>query len=135
MHTYRRVSFPVEGDSVTGRIVKVDYWRDWVEHRIVLERTPGDESSRVELWAKSERLRGAIGAAFYAAGARTLEIGADLTVTFTGYDSGVKEYEAAYARPGEREEKERAWEKAAEDLNRIWGKAARDESEGEATAV
>jgi hypothetical protein len=117
--------FKSVGDSVDGRIASVKHSDPSV--LIILETTPGDESSRVELWARSEQLRGAIGEAFYATGARTLEIGADLTVTFTGWDGGAKEYEVEYARPGEREEKERSWNEIAEKMNRIWGGAAPDE--------
>jgi hypothetical protein len=83
-------------------------------------------SSRVELWANSERLRGAIGKAFYAAGAHTLEISADLTVTFTGYDGGAKECEAAYARPKDEEAEARAMEEIREVMNRAFGSAKRE---------
>jgi hypothetical protein len=121
--------FESVGDSVDGRIVSIKHVDPSV--RIVLELTRGDKKSRVKLWAQSERLRGAIGKAFFAAGALSLELGADLTVTFTGYDGGAKEYEAAYERPGEREEKELRMKEAAEILCGIWDKAASDEGEGE----
>lgn len=124
---YPEVHFNYEGHYVTGRIVEVWYFPPTVS--IILELTPGDESSRVELWAKSERLRGPIGDAFRAAGARTLEIGADLTVTFTGWDrypyQAAKLYQARYARPKDEEAEARKMEEMREAINRVFGSAKR----------
>jgi hypothetical protein len=84
--------------SVSGRIVQVDYLDERLMH-IVLEQKPDDESSRASLLADTRRLRGAIGKAVYAEGACTLEVGAYLTVTWTGYDGSAKDYSAEYAHP------------------------------------
>jgi len=94
-----RVDF-VDGGwkSVSGQIVRVDYLDRPLLH-IVLEQKPGDASSRASLLADTRRLRGAIGKAAYAEGAWTLEVGAYLTVTWTGYDGSAKDYSAEYAHP------------------------------------
>lgn len=67
--------------------------------RITLETTPGNEDSRVAIWAHGKRMLGAIRAAVQATGARDLEIGADLYVQFTGYAGAAKTYNAGYSRP------------------------------------
>jgi hypothetical protein len=118
--------------SVAGWIVSIKYFDPAVH--IILEQTRDDESSRVSLLADTRRLRGAIGKAFYSEGARTLEVGAYLTVTWTGYDGRAKEYEAAYERPKDEEAEARAMERMAEVMNRVWGSAAPDDDEGETSA-
>jgi hypothetical protein len=94
-----RVDFVAGGwKSVSGQIVQVDYLDRPLLH-IVLEQKPGDVSSRASLLADTRRLRGAIGRAAYAEGAWTLEVGAYLMVTWTGYDGSAKDYSAEYAHP------------------------------------
>jgi hypothetical protein len=78
--------YPKSGDPVMGVLV-------------TLERNPGDVSSRVSLYAQGARMLKAIAAVVKAEGASDLEIGADLAVTFTGYDGRAKVYQAAYGRP------------------------------------
>jgi hypothetical protein len=84
--------------SVAGQVVRIEYLDQAMVH-IVLEQTPGDQSSRASLLADTRRLRGAIGKAFYAEGASILEVGGYLTVTWTGYDGSAKDYSAEYTRP------------------------------------
>jgi hypothetical protein len=67
--------------------------------RITLEQTPGDAESRIALWAHGKLMLTAIRQAVRAAGARDLELGADLAVTFTSYQGRAKAYQAAYTRP------------------------------------
>jgi hypothetical protein len=103
--------------SVAGQVV-------WIEDdpqciHIVLEQTPGNESSRASLLADTRRLRGAIGWAVYAEGARTLEVGGYLTVTWTGYDGSAKDYSAEYARPP------REPSFTSEEWNQLWSRTRR----------
>jgi hypothetical protein len=111
--TYPAVKFSAVGDSVAGRIIGVLDYQETVfgsdelkTHpetgdpvwavRIVLETVPGDESSRVTLWAQGKLLMLAITTAFRSAGAEDVAIGGFLTVTFTGYDGRAKTYQADY---------------------------------------
>ena len=120
---YPSVKFQAVGDNVAGRIVAFeDYQEKEFEDdkkrgvskgdlafypsgdpimgvMVHLETDPGDEASRVTLWVKGKLLSKAVAAAFRKAGATDLEIGADLAVTFTGYDGRAKTYSSAYARP------------------------------------
>jgi hypothetical protein len=112
---YPSVSFKSIGDSVAGRIVATEDYQETVFGskdlkffpsgdpvmgvRITMELTPGDESSRVTLWAQGKRMLQAIAAAVKGAGAADIEIGADLALTFTGYDGRAKVFQGAYARP------------------------------------
>lgn len=113
---YPAVKFNSVGDSVAGRIIGTEDYQETVFGtkgelkfypsgdpvmgvRVYMETTPGDESSRVTLWAQGKLLMKAIAVAFRAAGAQDLEVGADLAVTFTGYDGRAKTYSAAYSRP------------------------------------
>jgi hypothetical protein len=115
------VSFKAIGDSVGGRIVDFEEYQEQDFYskepkffdnpgpdgkpqpimgiRITLEQNPGDTSSRVTLWAKGGKMLKAIAMVVKAAGATDLEVGADLAVTFTGYDGRAKTFQAAYARP------------------------------------
>jgi hypothetical protein len=111
---------PGRWKSVAGQVVWIEYLDQAMVH-IVLEQTPGDQSSRASLLADTRRLRGAIGKAFYAEGASTLEVGGYLTVTWTGYDGSAKAYEATYARPRDEEAEARAMEEMREVMNRVFG--------------
>ena len=111
---YPAVTFKNVGDSVAGRIIGTEDYQETVFGskdlkfypqsgdpvmgvRVYLETVPGDESSRVTLWCQGKLLMKAVATAFRAAGAQDLEIGADLAVTFTGYDGRAKTYSAAYS--------------------------------------
>lgn len=109
-------SFGAVGDAVAGVIVAFEDYQELDFYtkepkvyeksgdpvmgvRITLEQTPGDGDSRITLWAKGKLQLTAIRQAVKAAGARDLEVGADLAVTFTGYQGRAKTFQAAYARP------------------------------------
>lgn len=114
---YPSVSFKNLGDAVVGRIVALEDYQQtefggggvlktWKKSgdpmmgtRITLETNPGDKTSRVTLWGEGAKLLMAIATAVKGAGAPDLEIGADLAVTFTGYDGRAKVYAANYGRP------------------------------------
>jgi hypothetical protein len=74
------------GDPVTGI-------------RVTLETTPGDEGSRVMLWAEKWNMLQAISYAVKAAGARDLEVGGDLAVVFTGLRGRAHVFSAEYSKP------------------------------------
>lgn len=115
---YPSVSFKSIGDAVVGRIVALEDYQQtefgsggkilktWPKSgdpmmgtRITLETNPGDPTSRVTLWGEGRKLLMAIAAAVKGSGAPDLEIGADLAVTFTGYEGRAKTYGANYGRP------------------------------------
>lgn len=103
------------GDAVGGRIVSFEDYQvkefgtDTLKTfeksgdpvmgvRIVLEVVPGDSSSAVTLWAEKPRMLKAIAGAVKGTGAKDLEVGGDLAVTFSGFDGRAKAFLAAYAR-------------------------------------
>jgi hypothetical protein len=116
------VSLKAVGDSVAGRIAEFDNYQ--VTHfaddpkngvkkgdlkffpsgdpimgvKVVLETSPGDAGSRVTLWAEKPNMLRAIAAAVRAQGATDLELGADLAVTFSGFEGRAHSFQAAYAR-------------------------------------
>lgn len=118
---YPSVSFKSIGDAVVGRIVALEDYQQkeyntnpnapvvlktWKKSgdpmmgvRVTLETNPGDKTSRVTLWGEGQKLLMALAAAVKGSGAPDLEIGADLAVTFDGYDGRAKTYKADYARP------------------------------------
>lgn len=108
--------FQTVGDAVAGRIVSFEDYQEQDFYtkepkvyeksgdpvmgvRITLEQEPGNEESRITLWAHGKLQLQAIRNAVRATNARDLEVGADLAVTFTGYQGRAKAYQAAYARP------------------------------------
>lgn len=120
---YPSVSFKSVGDSVAGRIVGLEDYQEKefaddskrgvrkgdpkvyeksgdpvMGVRITLEMTPGDDTSRVTLWAQGARLMKAVAKAFRAEGRDDITTGDDLAVTFNGYDGRAKTFVAAYAR-------------------------------------
>lgn len=113
--SYPRVSFKSVGDSVAGRIVSFEDYqvKDFQTKepkffpsgdpimgvKVHLELTPGDAASRVTLWAEKKNMLKAIKNAVVGAGAQDIEEGADLAVTFSGYDGRAHAYQAAYALP------------------------------------
>lgn len=129
---YPRVRFQSVGDAVAGRIISTEDYQETefaddqargvkkgdpkffpsgdpvMGVRIVLETSPGDESSRVTLWAQGKRMLSSIAKAVHSQGARDLEEGADLAVTHTGYEGRAKAYQAAYARAADAGEREAA---------------------------
>lgn len=109
-------SFTAVGDAVAGRIVQFEDYQELDFYtkepktyeksgdpvmgvRITLEQTPGDAESRITLWAHGALQLKAIRTAVKGTGARDLELGADLAVTYTGLQGRAKVYQAAYARP------------------------------------
>jgi len=121
---YPRVSFKTLGDSVAGRIVAFEDYQctEFMDDpkrgvkkgdlkffeksgdpimgvKIHLEVVPGDESSRVTLYAEKPRMLKAIASAVKSTGAPDLEEGGDLAVTWSGMDGRAQGYQAAYARP------------------------------------
>lgn len=113
---YPAVSFKSIGDSVGGRIVHYEEYQEqdfytkepkvWPKSgdpvmgvRITLETNPGDVASRVQLWASGRKMLQAIAKAVKDQGANDIAEGADLAVTFTGFDGRAKTYQAAYAAP------------------------------------
>ena len=113
---YPAVSFKNVGDSVAGRIISTEDYQEKIfdgpdkgkprtypktgdpvmATKIVLETAPGDESSRVTLYAQGGLLIKAIVRAFREAGASDVTVGDEMAVTFTGMDGRAKTYAAAY---------------------------------------
>jgi hypothetical protein len=112
---YPSAAFKSIGDGVAGRVVATEDYQEKVFGstdlkffpsgdpvmgvRITLEMTPGDEATRVTIWAQGKRMLQAIAKAVKGAGAPDIELGSDLALTFTGYDGRAKVYQAAYVRP------------------------------------
>lgn len=110
---YDAVQFRSVGDAVAGRIIGFEDYQvtDFstkepkffksgdpiMGTRVHLETRPGDESSRVTLYAEKVNQLKAIAAAVRAAGKVDIEIGADLAVTHTGVDGRAKAFSAAYS--------------------------------------
>lgn len=111
---YPSVSFKQVGDDVAGIIVAFEDYQETVYGskelktypsgdpimgvRVHLELVPGDESSRVTLWAQGKLLMKAIAIAMKNAGVSDIGIGDQLAVKFTGYDGRAKTYSAAYEK-------------------------------------
>lgn len=111
---YTTVSFKNLGDSVAGRIVAFEDYqpndfntglpktfkdgKPWPGVRIHLEQEPGNESTRVTLYAEKINMLNAIGSAVATSGADDIEVGADLAVTFSGRDGQAHTFTAQYAR-------------------------------------
>lgn len=101
------------GDSVAGRIVGFEDYqvKDWstkepkffpsgdpiMGTRIHLETNPGDETSRVTLYAEKVNMLKAIAVAVRKAGKDDIAEGDDLAVTRTGLDGRSITYSADYA--------------------------------------
>jgi hypothetical protein len=110
---YTSVSLKNVGDAVAGRIVGFEDYQvtDWqtkelkffksgdpiMATRVHLETDPGNESSRVTLYAEKANMKKAIGTAFRAAGRSDLVIGDDLAVTFSGFDGRAHAFQADYS--------------------------------------
>ena len=110
---YTSVSFKNVGDAVAGRIIGFDDYQvsDWqtkepkffksgdpiMGTKVHLETSPGDESSRVTLFAEKVNMLKAVAAAVREAGKNDIAIGDDLAVTFTGYEGRAKTFSAAYS--------------------------------------
>jgi hypothetical protein len=112
---YTTVSLKNLGDSVAGRIVAFEDYQPtdfntkelktfkdgspWPGVRIHLEQEPGNEATRVTLYAEKINMLNAIGTAVAAAGASDIEVGGDLAVTFSGRDGQAHTFSAQYAKP------------------------------------
>lgn len=110
---YTAVNLKATGDAVAGRIVGFEDYQVKVFGtndlkffpsgdpvmgvRIHLETNPGDESSRVTLWAEKANMLKAIAKGVREAGASDIEIGGDLAVTRTGMDGRAITYSSAYS--------------------------------------
>lgn len=118
---YDAVKFKSVGDAVAGRIISFEDYQEKefaddatkgvkkgdpktypsgdpiMGTKINLETNPGDEKSRVTLWAQGKLMLAAIAAAVRGAEKPDIAIGDDLAVTFTGYDGRAKAYSAAYS--------------------------------------
>lgn len=123
---YTGVQLKNVGDSVAGRIVsfndyqvtefgsKVPKW--WVDGKPValpadqasgfrpvegakidLEAEPGNEASRVTLWAEKANMLKAIAGAVRAQGRTDIAVGDDLAVTFSGFEGRAHAFTAAYS--------------------------------------
>lgn len=110
---YTAVTMNNVGDAVAGRITGFDDYQvnDFTTKqpkffpsgdpimgtKIHLETRPGDEESRVTLWAEKANMLKAIAAAVRDKGAADIAEGADLAVTFTGFNGKAKTFTAAYS--------------------------------------
>lgn len=111
---YTAVNLKAVGDAVAGRIVGFEDYQvtDFqtkqpkvfeksgdpvMATRVHLETEPGNENSRVTLWAEKQNMLKAIAVAFRAAGKSDIAEGDDLAVTFTGYDGRAHAFSAAYS--------------------------------------
>lgn len=110
---YTAVNLKNVGDAVAGRIVGFEDYQvnDFstkqpkffpsgdpiMGTRVHLETTPGDEETRVTLWAEKANMIKAIAAAVRQAGKADIEEGADLAVTWTGFNGKAKTFSAAYS--------------------------------------
>lgn len=118
---YTAVKFKAVGDAIAGRIIAFEDYQEKeyaddqargvkkgdpktypsgdpiMGTKISLETNPGDESSRVTLWAQGKLMLAAIAAAVRGSERADIAVGDDLAVTFTGYDGRAKAYSAAYS--------------------------------------
>lgn len=114
---YPSVKFSTIGDAVAGKVISMEDYQEThydgpdkgkpkfysksqdpvMAVKVVLETRPGDESSRVTLFAQGAKMIAAIANAFRAQGRQDITVGDELAVTFTGYDGRAKTYAAAYA--------------------------------------
>lgn len=105
------------GDAVAGKVISAEDYQEThydgpdkgkpkfypksgdpvMAVKVVLETRPGDESSRVTLYAQGQKMIQAIAGAFRAEGRQDITVGDELAVTFSGYDGRAKTYAAAYA--------------------------------------
>lgn len=114
------VKFQTLGDSVAGRIVAVEDYQEKVFGseelktypktgdpvmgvKITLETNPGDESTRVTLWAHGKNMMQSIAQAFRAAGVSDIRVGDDMAVTWSGMDGRAKAYQSVYDKAPEDE--------------------------------
>lgn len=110
---YTSVSLKAQGDAVAGRIIGFDDYQltDFktkelrffpsgdpiMGTKVHLETDPGNEDSRVTLYAEKVNMLKAIAKAMREAGRTDLVIGDDLAVTRTGMDGNAITFSAAYA--------------------------------------
>lgn len=107
---YPAFKFDNVGKTVSGRIVGIDVapvldynsrqprtWKNGkpMEQTVIsLEQVPGDESSRVSVYVFGARIERAIKEAFKAAGRTDIEVGDDLSLTQTGWETTDKGQQA-----------------------------------------
>lgn len=110
---YTSVNLKAQGDAVAGRIVGFEDYqvRDFATKepkffpsgdpimgtKIHLETDPGNENSRVTLYAEKANMLKAIAAAMREHGLSDIRVGDDLAVTRTGMDGRAITYSSAYA--------------------------------------
>ena len=110
---YTSITLKATGDAVAGRIVGFEDYqvKDYQTKepkvfpsgdpvmgvRVHLETSPGDEKSRVTLYAEKANMLKAIAAAVRGAGKQDIAEGDDLAVTRTGMDGRAITFSAAYS--------------------------------------
>lgn len=110
---YTAVNLGATGDAVAGRIIGFEDYQvleygtkkpkvfpsgdPVMGTRIHLETSPGDESSRVTLWAEKVNMLKAIAVAVRGCGKSDIAEGDDLAVTRTGMDGKSITFSSAYS--------------------------------------